>query len=216
MNNIELKESRKKLKLTQTGLANLIGRTTMRTVQNWESGINKIPDYVADLITEKVKELNAPNFALNEFDKKEDAKVVYDKNKGRPFYNADWTLGFKDINDNTVYNPDFNIDFPPANRESVEWFSAKGSSMLGEINSGDYVALEEIKDFSWFPLGRIYGIVTKNGFRTIKRVVKSENNSNYCLVSSNPNKDEHPDQDIPKDIIIRLFKVVFVIKDLDE
>ena len=88
--------------------------------------------------------------------------------------------------------------------------------MLGEINSGDYIALEEIQDFSWFPLGRIYGVVTKNGFRTIKRISKSENNDSYSLVSSNPDKEEYPDQDIPKNIIRKLFKVVFVIKDLDE
>jgi phage repressor protein C with HTH and peptisase S24 domain len=124
-------------------------------------------------------------------------------------------LGFKDVNDDTVFNPEFNIDFPPANKQGVEWYRAKGNSML-EINSGDYVALEKVEDFSWFPLGRIYGVVTKNGFRTIKKVVQSENKNNYLLKASNPNKEDHPDQDIPKELITGIYKIIYVIKDLDE
>lgn len=143
-------------------------------------------------------------------------KPMLSYGKGRPFYDIDFTLGIKELNNDVSLSPEFNIDFPPANKEGVNWFRGKGNSMLGEINSGDYVALEEVIDFSWFPLGRIYGIVTKNGFRTIKRVVKSHDNDNYCLVSSNPDKEEYPDQDIPKKVIDKLFKVVFVIKDLDE
>lgn len=141
--------------------------------------------------------------------------VTYENGKGRPFYNADWTLGFKYVNDDTVFNPEFNIDFPPANKQGVEWYRAKGNSML-EINSGDYVALEKVEDFSWFPLGRIYGVVTKNGFRTIKKVVQSENKNNYLLKASNPNKEDHPDQDIPKELITGIYKIIYVIKDLDE
>lgn len=135
---------------------------------------------------------------------------------GRPFYDVDFTLGFEGVDNNVALHPEFNINFPPANREGVNWFRGKGNSMIGEINSGDYIALEEVGDFSWFPLGRIYGVVTKNGFRTIKRVVKSDNKDEYLLVSSNPDKTNYPDQVLPKNMIHKLYKVVFVIKDLDE
>lgn len=176
---------------------------------------------------------NKYDFATIEWFKKEDSielkslnnnnqkssskpKSTYTSDVGRPFYDTDFTLGFEELDNDSSISPEFNIDFPPANKEGINWFRGKGNSMLGEINSGDYIALEEIPDFSWFPLGRIYGVVTKNGFRTIKRITKSENNDNYSLISSNPDKEEYPDQDIPKDIIKKLFKVVFVIKDLDE
>ncbi|MEN5132397.1 LexA family transcriptional regulator [Elizabethkingia anophelis] len=142
--------------------------------------------------------------------------ISYNQNIGRPFYNLDWTLGL-DKNDFEEYKyPEFNIDFKPANRDSIEWYRGRGQSMLGEIDSGDYIALEEIIDFSWFPLGKIYGIITKNGFRTIKRIIKSDDKENYLLVSNNPDKKSHPDQEIPKNMITRLFKIVYVIKDLDE
>ena len=153
---------------------------------------------------------------LNHFENnKLQPRISYETEKGRPFYNADWTLSFKEVNDDTVFHPEFNIDFPPANKEGVNWFRAKGNSMI-EINSGDYVALEKIEDFSWFPLGRIYGIITSNGFRTIKKIVQSDIKENYLLKASNPNKEDHPDQDIPKEMITGLYKIIYVIKDLDE
>lgn len=141
------------------------------------------------------------------------AQISY--KEGRPFYNIDWALGFEGVYDDPEY-VEFNIDFPPANKPQVNWFRGRGRSMLGEIDSGDYVALEEIVDFSWFPLGRIYGVITKNGFRTIKRVVQSKNPNSWTLMSSNPDKDTYPDQDLPKDMVERLFKVIYVIKDLNE
>lgn len=46
MNNLELIEYRKKLKLTQTEFSSLFEKCTMRTVQNWESGKTRVPDHV--------------------------------------------------------------------------------------------------------------------------------------------------------------------------
>lgn len=163
-----------------------------------------------DLI--KSNQLNEPKEIY--FEDKKKPTVSY--SKGRPFYDVDFTLGIEALNNDISLSPEFNIDFPPANKEGINWYRGKGNSMLGEINSGDYIAMEEVEDFSWFPLGRIYGVVTKNGFRTIKRITKSQDKESYCLVSSNPDKEAYPDQDIPKKAIDKLFKVVFVIKDLDE
>ncbi|HLV51095.1 MAG TPA: S24 family peptidase [Flavobacterium sp.] len=181
---------------------------------NLSSAINGNESYLTDGLFEKIysvfPELKDPKVENSP------AKVTYNKNAGRPFYDVDFTLGFEGVDNDITLNPEFNIDFPPANRDSVNWFRGKGNSMLGEINSGDYIALEEVEDFTWFPLGRIYGIVTKNGFRTIKRIVKSNDKNEYLLVSSNPDKLNHPDQPLPKNMISQLYKVVFVIKDLDE
>ncbi|MCG8213596.1 S24 family peptidase [Tenacibaculum finnmarkense genomovar finnmarkense] len=185
-----------------------------------EAGIGKILNKSSknprDLTVEAIY-----NYLFNNYDleKEESATKTATKTflkEGRPFYDVDFELGFKSVDNDILLHPEFNINFPPANRETINWYRGKGNSMLGEINSGDYIALEEIVDFSWFPLGRIYGVVTKNGFRTIKRVVKSTSDDKYLLVSSNPDKINYPDQDLPKNMISKLFKVVFTIKDLDE
>ncbi|BAP30085.1 uncharacterized protein CHSO_1048 [Chryseobacterium sp. StRB126] len=65
MNGKKLKEIRKELGLTQTELAKLIGRTTMRTVQNWESDKNAIPDYVDEFLKNEIHQRHTPNFVSN-------------------------------------------------------------------------------------------------------------------------------------------------------
>lgn len=135
---------------------------------------------------------------------------------GRPFYDADWELGFKASFEEATANPDFNIDFPPANAMNGVWMRGRGKSMLGEIDPGDYIYFVELRDFSWLPYGRIYGIVTRNGMRTVKRLAKSDSEGHYRLISCNPDKESYPDQDIPIDMIERVYEVRFVIKDLNE
>ncbi|WP_395091934.1 S24 family peptidase [Vaginella massiliensis] len=194
------------LKYPVTEIANRL-EYSKGNVSNFINGKKRVPlDFLDKFYT---------TFEIND-DSTEVASVSFKQKKGRPFYDVDFTLGFDQLDNDVELHPEFNIDFAPANKESITWFRGKGNSMLGEIDSGDYIALEEINNFEWFPLGRIYGIVTKNGFRTIKRIVKSESPGHYLLKASNPDKTSHPDQDIPKDIIYKLFKVVYVIKDLNE
>ncbi|MFX1667835.1 S24 family peptidase [Riemerella anatipestifer] len=142
-------------------------------------------------------------------------KVAYEPSVGRPFYNIDWKLGFDDSFEEAEAVM-FNIDFPPANMDDVHWFRGRGNSMIGEIDSGDYIALQEIKDFSWLLEGKPYAIITKNGFRTIKKIFNSSNKDYWTLVSTNPDKENYPNQEIPKSMVLRVFKVIYVIKDLYE
>nr|WP_314561859.1 S24 family peptidase [uncultured Capnocytophaga sp.] len=138
------------------------------------------------------------------------AEDVISFHKGVPYYNIDFTNGFMGVVEFENINPDYYIDFPPANNCDY-WINATGHSMENIINHGDAVAIKEV-DLSWFPLGEIYAIVTSNGYRLIKRITKSRSPKCYCLVSENPDKDKYPDQDIPKDYIVRLFKVVRSMK----
>jgi len=54
MNGLELKEKRKKLGLTQTELSEKVG-VAMRTVQNWEKDINKIPKSTELIIDDLIR-----------------------------------------------------------------------------------------------------------------------------------------------------------------
>lgn len=212
---------RKTIGLSQKGLGDAIGMK-QGSISDIERGkvtdlSNQTKKFLSDNYNINIDYLY--NESNNLFINKEDfnqAVVSYKAKKGRPFYDVDFTLGFEQLDNDVELHPEFNIDFAPANKDTITWFRGKGNSMLGEINSGDYIALEEITNFDWFPLGRVYGIITKNGFRTIKRIVKSELQDHYLLSASNPDKTSHPDQDIPKEMISKLFKVMYVIKDLDE
>lgn len=135
---------------------------------------------------------------------------VLSYSKGIPYYNVDFINGFTGVEEITHQNAEYNIDYPPANHCQF-WVNATGESMKGIIDNGDKIALKQV-DTEWFPLGEVYAIVTTNGHRMVKKIVKSENNECYKLISANPDKTEYPDQDIPKKMIHTLFKVVTTIK----
>ncbi|WP_289858724.1 S24 family peptidase [uncultured Muribaculum sp.] len=81
--------------------------------------------------------------------------------------------------------------------------------MKPEINNGDIVALRRIDDFSFLPFGDIYGIITANGLRTIKRLGKSATPGCYRLIPTNPEYDE---QDIPLEKILIVYRAMGAMK----
>ena len=55
----------------------------------------------------------------------------------------------------------------------------------------------------------IYGIVTSNGFRTIKRIKKGSSKNTFTLVPANP---DYESQEILKTMIMHIFKVLCAVK----
>lgn len=64
MSNLELKEIRKKLKLSQEKFGEKVG-VSLRTVQNWESGVNEVPKMLEILINEFNKNKNTNSVHSN-------------------------------------------------------------------------------------------------------------------------------------------------------
>ena len=81
--------------------------------------------------------------------------------------------------------------------------------MEPEINHGDIIALQRIIDFSFLPFGDIYGFVTTNGMRTIKRLGRSVRDGYYKLIPTNKEYDE---QEIPIDKILMVYRVMGAMK----
>ena len=125
---------------------------------------------------------------------------------GKPYYNVDFALGFDILTNDQTSNPDYLIDFPPYN-DCDCYCNTHGNSMYPTIASGDIVALKIISDFSYLINGEIYGIVTTNGLRTIKRV--RDNGDTFTLIADNPNVAE---QTIPKSVVSHVFLVKGLIK----
>jgi|GEM_PF-3312901 len=202
MNNLELKESRKKLGLTQTELANLIGRTSMRTVQNWELGVNKVPDHVVEIILKEIESRNTPNF-VNE------PPADYSLIKGVPYYDVEFTSSFLELDNNQQTIPNSYINHPFFTGCDLV-IRNSGQSMAKVIAHGDAIGL--IRLYNWqefFPFGEIYGIVTKDKYRMIKVITKGDDEDTYTLISkpTDSKKDEFPNQQIKKSSILYLFKV---------
>lgn len=128
--------------------------------------------------------------------------------EGVPYYDEIFECGFEELTAPSSESPDFLIRMPGYEKATL-WCNASGQSMEPEINNGDIIALKRIDDFSFLPFGDIYGIITTNGMRTIKRLGKSSDPTCYRLIPTNKEYDE---QDIPKDKILIVYRVMGAMK----
>lgn len=127
---------------------------------------------------------------------------------GVPYYDEIFECGFEELTAPSSESPDFLIRMPGYEKATL-WCNASGQSMEPEISNGDIIALRRIEDISFLPYGDIYGIITTNGMRTIKRLGKSSDPSCYRLIPTNKEYDE---QDIPKDKILIVYRVMGAMK----
>lgn len=128
--------------------------------------------------------------------------------QGVPYYDEDFLLGFSEIMASGHEHPEYLIRMPGYEKATL-WCNASGHSMEPEINNGDIIALRRIEDFSFLPFGDIYGIITTNGLRTIKRLGRSEREGCYRLIPTNREYDE---QEIPIDKIAIVYRVMGAMK----
>lgn len=128
--------------------------------------------------------------------------------EGVPYYDEDFLLGFDEIGTPASENPEYLIRMPGYERATL-WCNASGHSMEPEINNGDIIALQRIEDFSFLPYGDVYGIITTNGMRTIKRLGHSPKEGYYRLI---PTNKEYDTQDIPVNMIAMVYRVMGTMK----
>ena len=134
------------------------------------------------------------------------ARRFYDPRVGVPYYNVDFELGFDFMENDQTTNPEYMINCQPYNKADA-WCNARGNSMYPTISSGDIIALKEVKDFHVLISGEIYGVVTVNGLRTIKRVV--DQGDTLLLKADNP---EYSQQIIDKRDVLKVFLVMGSLK----
>lgn len=127
---------------------------------------------------------------------------------GVPYYDEDFLLGFDEILAPSNEHPEFLVRMPGYEKATL-WCNASGHSMEPEINNGDIIALQRVEDFSFLPFGDIYGFITTNGMRTIKRLGRSDRDGYYKLIPTNREYDE---QEIPINKIALVYRVMGAMK----
>lgn len=210
--------------ITPTELERLIGASKgvlSRAVSNgtdvnskWLVAIaEKFPDWSIEwLLTGKGKTLKSEhdNDAIFEAAyakaKEETPEISY--TEGVPYYDEDFLLGFDELCAPDSERPDFLIRMPGYEKATL-WCNASGHSMEPEISNGDIIALQRIEDFSFLTLGEVYGIITTNGLRTIKRLGRGSTDDCYRLI---PTNKEYDAQDIPISKIALVYRVMGAMK----
>ena len=145
--------------------------------------------------------------SLSEFQNGEVGSVAVSQQPiGRPYYDVDFTASFEFLVNDQTTTPSYFIDFRPYNSCDC-WCNVHGDSMYPTISPGDIVAMKRIEDFRYLINGKIYGIITSNGLRTIKRV--RDNGDTFTLIPDNHIVGE---QTIPKSIVTTVYLILGAIK----
>lgn len=165
---------------------------------------------IVEKITSAFPELNRDWLLTGEGEmySKNESLPVISYTDGVPYYDEDFLLGFEEIGTPGRENPEYLIRMPGYERATL-WCNASGHSMEPEINNGDIIALQRIEDFSFLPFGDVYGFITTNGMRTIKRLGKSAKDGYYRLIPTNKEYDE---QEIPINKIALVYRVMGTMK----
>lgn len=196
----QLKIELKKIGITQELAAERLG-VTRRTLQNWFA-----LDVLDANISQNVK-LNLQIDASTDYEKSDDSvpTINYER-KGVPYYDVDFIGGFDLVlNDQTV-NPEYYVNFKQYNGADY-WVNVNGHSMEPEVAHGDIIAIKELNNWPIHILyGEMYAIVTTQN-RTVKYVRKSTKGEDWLRLVP-VNVSEYDEQDIPKSVIMKVFKVL--------
>lgn len=137
-------------------------------------------------------------------------QVLHGKD-AKPFYDVDFALGFCEMYNDAPNTPTKYISVPGYEKTDF-WCRASGDSMKPLISNGDIIALKVIPDWSEFlPMNEIYAIMTTNDLRTVKVIRKGPDNEHFTLHAIN---EEYEDQEIKKETITKVFKVLGSLKAL--
>lgn len=132
-------------------------------------------------------------------------------NDAKPFYDVDFALGFSEMYNDSPNVPMKHISVPGYEKTDF-WCRTSGDSMKPLISNGDIIALKVIPDWTEFlPMNEIYAIMTKNDLRTVKVIRRGSDNEHFTLHAIN---EEYEDQEIKKEAITKVFKVLGSLKAL--
>lgn len=193
---------------TQMAKATYISRTTIISIIGEQQSapgydvLRKIVEMPTVDISEKWLLTGEGEMCINE------PKPQISYKTGVPYYDEDFLLGFDEILPPSNEHPEYLINMPGYEKATL-WCNASGHSMEPEINNGDIIALQRIEDFSFLPYGDVYGFVTTNGMRTIKRLGRSDRDGYYRLI---PTNKEYDTQEIPINKIALVYRVMGAMK----
>lgn len=129
------------------------------------------------------------------------------EHRGVPYYDVEASAHIAEVLEGGDRQPEFYIDFQPFN-DCTAYLTVYGDSMYPAIQSGEVIAVKEIRSLDVLLWGEKYLVITNeeaNSLRTVKLVHQHEDDSKIILRASNPNFKG--DTVIRKESIVKMFLV---------
>lgn len=195
MNDLDIKEIREKLGVSQEKLAEIVG-VHLRTIQNWESGT----------VIPKTKYTILRNLLLQETASSASSSSA---TGCIPLYEG-VAVGGKGGFDFALQDIKAYYNVPKFHGKRVDFMiEVSGSSMMPKYNSGDVVACSVINEATFIQWNKVHVIATREQGILIKRVLPAEDEGKLRLVSDNT---DYPPFDVPRSEICGLALVAGVIR----
>lgn len=207
--------------LSQAEFAELIG-TTQQYISSLKTGKSNLGINIANRIEKHFPEINKYWLLTGEGEMIKsgmlsDAEISGDypnislvSNKGVPYYDIDFVGGHDFMMSNLTLKPSFYINFLYFN-DADFWMNVTGKSMSPFISHGDICAFKKLPDWENSILyGEIYAIVTKD-IKTIKILGQGKDDNYLNIIPNNKNR-EFSDQQIPKNKITHIYKIIGSMK----
>ncbi|WP_143039372.1 helix-turn-helix domain-containing protein [Millionella massiliensis] len=194
MSNIDVREIRTKLGITQEELADMLG-VSRNTIGNYERG-GVIPESKSSILCKLLDKIKTKGEASPA---KTEKKV--------PFYDLDVTASITEIFNDISETPQYYIDYPPL-ADCTAAFPVYGESMEPDFFAGEVVLVKEIKNVDSMLWGEPYLVITNancDNLRTLKNVYLSDDRKKFILRATNPRFKG--DTFVPLEDVLKIFLV---------
>jgi len=134
-----------------------------------------------------------------------------------PLVNLDVVGGFNSSNNISASDPQFVENLVPfiGAQENDICIPVSGNSMAPTCSSGCYVLVREVECWQeYFGYGHIYCILLRDGRRILKEIQKYDENSKEFVLCVSHNK-EFPAEELPRSMIVKVWRVIKILTQLD-
>lgn len=148
----------------------------LKKLKEYDTGEKNIPKKTLEVLELFFEQIS------NEYEnyKQEDSSLpvlqteVMNSSVQVPYYDVDFAGGWTSAELFSQQKPSFVISSPDFARAEFAC-NLVGNSISNRIENGSIIGLRKIEDWQiYFPTNEIYGVVTKNGLRTVKIVKRSK------------------------------------------
>lgn len=198
---LSLQEISQRLNMTYQNLNRLLTASDIKfsQVERLAKAIDEPVNTLLDILSQR----HAPEKENKHYGVIESAGSEAAQDSQIPYYNVDVTASAFPVFADEREEPEYFISIP-AFKDCDFAVPIYGDSMYPKIKNGHIVAVKEVKNKGVILYGEIYLVITED-YRTVKYIRKHPGDiSKVLLCSENPSFD---DVEIPRDSIIRLFKV---------
>lgn len=217
---INLESFRKANGLVQQDVAKMFN-CLQSNISEIERNKKPLEPYQRDILIEKFGQKELDKFLIENDSNIGEPEVTYgiakrDSYQLVPLYNWDAVAGmhrFPEVVDTLQY-AEMMIPFLGARTDDIS-IRISNDSMTPTYMPGSIILIREVERWQeYFGYGGVFVILLEDGRRLFKKILKHDSNPSEYVICSSDNK-AYPDEELPRSLISKVFKLIRCLTDED-